>query len=180
MAAYRASFLRCPRCGTELEQAGAGAGCRACRGVWVGEPALDEMLRTMHQQPIGPRFAPRAPDGRPSPACPACGRPLVAVVLEGESIDRCAAGHGLWFDVTELEHALRAAAALDADADAGSGAVPDVRIGFWRGVLGSVGELLRLFGYGAVGVVTGVALSPVVHAAEVAGAVVAGVDKLRK
>jgi Zn-finger nucleic acid-binding protein len=163
VSGYRDAFLHCPRCGAALEQAGAAWGCRSCRGVWLGEPTLDEMMREMHDQPIAPRFQPRMADGARL-QCPECPAPLAHVTLEGVPVDRCTAQHGVWFDADELEAALRSAAGGEAAAPDG---VPDVRLGIWRQILTSIGTLLGLIGLGAVGTVVGVAVTPVVHAVAV-------------
>jgi Zn-finger nucleic acid-binding protein len=163
VSAYRDAFLHCPRCGEALEQGGVAWACRACRGVWLGEPALDEMMREMHDQPIAPTFVPRIGDAAIL-ACPACPARLAPATLEGVPVDRCAAQHGVWFDADELEAALRSAAGGDAAAPDG---VPDVRLGIWRQILTSIGTLLGLIGLGAVGTVLGIAATPVLHAAAV-------------
>lgn len=147
MTGYRDPFLRCPRCGASLEKAGAAWGCGACRGVFVEEPVLEDMLREMHEQPVGARYVARFAEA-PVP-CPRCVEPMTAVALEGVEVERCARGDGVWFDAHELATALHAAAGRDEDEV--NGEVVDVRVGFWRSVLGGLGEILKLLGYGAVG-----------------------------
>jgi Zn-finger nucleic acid-binding protein len=168
---YRDAFLHCPRCGAALAQAGVAWGCRGCRGVWIGEPALDEMMREMHDQPVAPSFTPRWGDGQIQ--CPECTAPLAHVTLEGVPVDRCSAQHGVWFDADEFEAALRAAAGGEATKTED---VPNLRPSIWRAILTEIGTLLAFIGIGAVGTVVGVAATPVLHAASIVGAA----DALRK
>lgn len=104
---YRDSFFRCPRCRTELEAAGRARGCRGCRGVWIEEATLIEMVRAMHNgaETAGLQFHDRAGDGLP---CPSCGDGMAPVTLETIDVDRCGT-HGVWFDADELEGALHRA-----------------------------------------------------------------------
>jgi Zn-finger nucleic acid-binding protein len=179
MAGYRDAFLHCPRCGAALEQAGSAWGCRACRGIWLAEPVLDEMMRTMHAQPIPPRFEPAAPHGGPALACPACPAALTAVWLEGVPVDRCPAHHGVWFDAHELQAALHAAALAADDPDA-IAAVPNVRLGVWQQLVAGLTGVLRLVGYGVVGVTAAVVLTPLGPVLDATALAAGTADKLGK
>ncbi len=149
MDGYRDWMARCPRCGEDLDHRGDAAGCRRCRGVCVPEPKLDEMLREMHDQPVAPSYVARAATERLT--CPSCQTPMKPVVLHGVQVDRCEAGHGVWFDSDELESALRAAAG--AETTSPPEGVPTVKIGFGRALLRGLGSILGLFGYAAAGAV---------------------------
>jgi Zn-finger nucleic acid-binding protein len=101
----------CPRCGGELAPLGAGRVCRSCRGAWISEDRLAEMVRTMHDEVFTDdvELPPRAAD-EAALLCPACGIALEPRVFATQKVDRCAAGHGVWLDGGELAASLRAAA----------------------------------------------------------------------
>ncbi len=157
---YRDARLACPRCGVALTHAGPGAACATCRGLWLDEGKLDEMVREMHDGLGALRFTERAHDRQL--ACPSCATPLANVVLVGVPVERCDAGHGVWFDTDELQAALRAAGEA-APVTTSAAGVPDVRVGFWGALLGGIGSLLGIAGYAVVGV-AGVAAAATVGA----------------
>ena len=82
--------------------------CVDCRGVWLDAGELEliagragtppgAMSRAMHAAG-GVRLGKRR--------CPRCRRKLKVVQVQGSSaveLDRCPAGHGLWFDAGEME-----------------------------------------------------------------------------
>jgi Zn-finger nucleic acid-binding protein len=89
--------------------------CHRCRGVWLdagelealvthtGASANDPLLQFQNQQGTAPR-------GRKH-LCPRCDQPLREIVVETTkreplTLDRCAGGHGLWFDADELRRLL--------------------------------------------------------------------------
>lgn len=150
MSLYRDHELRCPHCCEELVHMGPGAACGACRGMWIDEAKLDEMVREMHDGQGALRFDDRTVDR--VVACPACGEAQLGVTLHGVPLERCGRGHGVWFDADELQAALRAAGMAEPAETRAEGDAPDVRIGFWRGLFGAIGGLLGIAGYAAVGV----------------------------
>lgn len=104
---YRDSFEKCPRCGIELTDARSARACPGCRGLWVSEQVVTEMVLEM--LPPGPLsrlvleviVRTGAPIG-----CPSCGEPMVATEIHQLVLDHCPR-HGIWFDGEELELALR-------------------------------------------------------------------------
>lgn len=149
MAAYRERSVSCPHCGDELTPAGARLGCASCKGMWIEERVLDEMVREMHDGAGALRLTARERDREVS--CPVCRTTLDNVLLEGVPVERCPARHGVWFDADELQVALRAVAAGEPAARPEAGGVPDVRIGFWRGLLGDIGSFFGLMGTAVAG-----------------------------
>ena len=110
-SAFRDAFPSCPRCRATLEHAGSVWACKPCRGFWVEEGVLEEMMRAMRPaiEGHGRRLAmdARTGPGLPALPCPHCSEPLAAVLLEEIPVDRCTRQHGVWFDADELEHSLR-------------------------------------------------------------------------
>ena len=104
MTGYRAASLACPRCRGPLEAAGSAQACRACRGLWVEEAVLADMLARMTGDLARPVFDAR--HGTSPPPCPVCQRMLAPVWTHGVPLDRCGAQHGIWFDADELETVL--------------------------------------------------------------------------
>lgn len=86
---------------------GDGVRCDRCRGAWVGELALLDLVADATLLPLG-----RLPwQPRPEPAgraCEQCAQPMPPVALYGVALDRCA-GHGVWLDADELERVLHEA-----------------------------------------------------------------------
>jgi Zn-finger nucleic acid-binding protein len=99
---------RCPRCSTTLSNAGWLRVCHACKGLWLTERKIADHIRVRCPGDSGELVFVEG-DGTALP-CPACGDPMAACFLEGVPVDRCHA-HGVWFDVDELERALKAARA---------------------------------------------------------------------
>lgn len=98
----------CPRCGGQLAPLGAGRVCRSCRGAWVSEDRLAEMVRTMRSELFADEltFVARAAV-EAALSCPGCGASLAPETFAGQPIDRCPKGHGVWLDDGELSSALR-------------------------------------------------------------------------
>lgn len=92
---------RCPRCGTELVDAGAARACTGCRGLWLGLGSLDEMVIQMQPTPARITLEMVAEERTPM-ACPQCSEPMRTVSLYGVAIDACGKRHGVWFDANEL------------------------------------------------------------------------------
>ena len=91
---YRDDYERCPRCGTELIDAGSVRQCTTCRGMWAAEAVLVQMAAAMH--------IPERPVSLP---CPSCQEPMGTWKLHAVEIDRCERD-GIWFDRDELEKIL--------------------------------------------------------------------------
>jgi Zn-finger nucleic acid-binding protein len=106
MSVYRDEHERCPRCGTDLTQAGSVRACTSCRGMWVQEDILITMAANMFAPPKRAPV-PLVPQTRQPLPCPSCREAMATWTLHAIAIDRCAA-HGLWFDRDELQIVLRA------------------------------------------------------------------------
>lgn len=108
MAVFRDSFEACPRCGIALVDAWSARACPGCRGLWLDEPVLSEMILEMLPQPPDAlsrlQLAVIQRTGDPI-ACPNCHKPMHATAIHQVELDRCAQ-HGVWFDVDELRLAL--------------------------------------------------------------------------
>lgn len=110
----------CPRChaalfllvygGVEVDH------CPACGGVWLDAGELDHLADGKSGAPVALRFK-EALGGEGTPSgglCPRCDTKLVefgvklgeAALAEPLRLDRCPAGHGLWFDAGELPRLL--------------------------------------------------------------------------
>ena len=103
---YRDELECCPRCGTDLVQAGSVRACAACQGLWVEEEMLVAMAANMFA-PARRVPIPLVPQSRPPLPCPICRDAMGTWTLHAVAIDRCAS-HGLWFDHHELQIVLRA------------------------------------------------------------------------
>jgi len=82
--------------------------CTQCRGQWVQEAVLAEMMMAMLPAgvPGGLALVLVARHGAPI-ACPSCGVTMERVTLCGVEVDRCPKDHGVWFDPEELQVGLR-------------------------------------------------------------------------
>jgi len=105
---YRDRMPACPTCRAELVSAGSVRGCSTCRGVWVSEQVLTEMVWDIHRGAETEPLAWQVRDGEARP-CPACDKPMATVTLERVPVDRCRE-HGVWLDAGELAAALQHAA----------------------------------------------------------------------
>jgi Zn-finger nucleic acid-binding protein len=80
--------------------------CASCRGVWFDADELELLLGSL-KLPAGQLVRPlREKSGEELRKCPYCRRKMEKVLIgpgEGELIDRCKNGHGLWFDGGELD-----------------------------------------------------------------------------
>jgi Zn-finger nucleic acid-binding protein len=106
---YRDQGDRCPRCHADLIDARSVRACEQCRGVWIAQPILEEMLLQMRTPPRHIEIPLVAHHDRPPLGCPVCDQPMEMWMLHDVDIDRCVR-HGLWFDRDELERVLRGAA----------------------------------------------------------------------
>jgi Zn-finger nucleic acid-binding protein len=101
----------CPRCGGQLAPLGAGRVCRGCKGAWVSEDRLGEMVRVMRGELFADAVGFAARDAvEAALKCPGCGAALTPETFADQPIDRCPQGHGVWLDDGELSSALRTVA----------------------------------------------------------------------
>jgi Zn-finger nucleic acid-binding protein len=92
--------------------------CPGCAGVWLDSGELELVGARAGALRSGllaalEAGAGRRPAGRPL-RCPVCRKRMREVQTETSPpvvVDRCARGHGLWFDSGELDAAVRAAGA---------------------------------------------------------------------
>jgi len=98
----------CPVCDLTL-QAGGMQRCLQCDGLWIGEQRLSELIQDVHGgiELAELHFDPR--EATEPRVCVVCRKEMDHVLFEGVPVERCV-GHGVWFDGTELQQALRAAA----------------------------------------------------------------------
>lgn len=126
---YRDTFETCPRCGVALVAAGSARACNECRGLWVVEAVLSEMVLEMLPPGQLARLElavlERAGEGL---ACPACGERMTPTTVHAVQLDRCPRQHGVWFDRDELQAALYSVATHGVP-DAPEYPVPDAGIG---------------------------------------------------
>lgn len=101
MSLYRDELEQCPRCGTELIDAGAARGCNTCTGLWIGIGDVQEMATQM-QMPPEPVTLGTVEDRRAPLPCPSCKQPMRTVLLYQVPVDLCGKNHGVWFDANEL------------------------------------------------------------------------------
>jgi Zn-finger nucleic acid-binding protein len=119
----------CPACGKGQRLRSRALGttgfsaleCATCAGLWVGESVFETLeargrekaaptadSRTIREEIAArPRAAPRSgPFYRPCPVCSTAMTRINFSRISGILLDRCR-DHGIWFDATELEAALR-------------------------------------------------------------------------
>lgn len=105
---YRDALEACPRCALALVDARSARGCQGCGGLWVGEAVLTEMVLAMlPPRPLGRLVLAVVDRADPLLACPSCQRAMEPTSIHEVILDRCPAGHGVWFDAEELQAALR-------------------------------------------------------------------------
>ena len=104
--AFRQSFETCPRCQAALEDAGAVRACTGCRGQWVLEPVLAEMVIAMLPPGVLGTLVLDPTSGKRTGPCPSCGIAMASVSLHGVEVERCPKDHGVWFDPDELQAGL--------------------------------------------------------------------------
>jgi len=114
-------MMRCPVCAVdmfvlEFERVEIDY-CYACGGVWLDSGELTLIGKRAGALGGGLLAALESPEGarpRGKRPCPVCARAMQEVRTETEPpivVDRCARGHGLWFDRGELSAAVQAAGA---------------------------------------------------------------------
>jgi Zn-finger nucleic acid-binding protein len=109
--AYRDELERCPRCTTELVDAGSMRGCATCNGHWVRAEILLDMATRM-QITARPIQLSWMADKHDALSCPTCGKAMEGWKLYEVAIDRCR-NHGVWFDGGELMAVLLASCQFD-------------------------------------------------------------------
>ncbi len=108
--------MDCPRCSCPLivvEREGVELDyCIACKGIWfdTGELALlSQALNIDANLPDMQSIPATRTKEKPRP-CPRCDKKMDKILLENVLVDRCARGHGLWFDWGEVGQVLERAA----------------------------------------------------------------------
>ncbi len=110
--------MNCPACGQPqviVEHEGVELDlCLSGCGTWFDAQELG-MLLGERAAALERELAARPRQGR-GRRCPRCGGSMDLIAAPGGTVilDRCARGHGLWFDDGELEQVLRGAAGADA------------------------------------------------------------------
>jgi len=114
------SDLRCPRCSLMLKDDVLGPTCSQCKGVFIDHGALAALVAEADSNRTpGPftRLKPFDPDVRSFP-CPTCRMDMDRSAFgqrSGIFVDACHE-HGTWFDVGELDDALRFVRVVGLDA----------------------------------------------------------------
>jgi uncharacterized protein len=89
--------------------------CERCHGVWLDAGELERLMEIAGAHPSDPleRFRSHVVNEPRTGKhlCPRCDRPLEELVIDESTdrtltLDRCLRGHGLWFDVDELQDLL--------------------------------------------------------------------------
>jgi len=89
--------------------------CDQCRGVWLDAGELEELLSRTGARANDPLLKFQQQNGRVPVGhkhlCPRCDESLQEIQIEHSgskvlALDKCPHGHGLWFDVDELERLL--------------------------------------------------------------------------
>jgi Zn-finger nucleic acid-binding protein len=84
--------------------------CPACRGFWLDAGELEQLLtRTGAHADEAFLTALDMGDRAATPTtllCPRCDQPMTEMRYADLMLDRCAQGHGLWFDRDELPRLL--------------------------------------------------------------------------
>ena len=122
--------MRCPSCnepalalelnGVEIDR------CPACAGIWLDEEEVawlsDRSNATTHTLTTALEKGPQGPKAKRR--CPRCRRVMRLDVLLSVELDRCPAGHGMWFDAGEVDVFL--AAAHEGESAAAAAAIADI------------------------------------------------------
>ena len=85
--------------------------CAQCDGVWFDAEELSLLLETLQLSvdELGRALAKKTAEAVRK--CPCCRKRMEKIMIgpgQGVMIDRCAKGHGLWFDGGELDAIVRA------------------------------------------------------------------------
>lgn len=85
--------------------------CTRCSGVWLDAGELELLIALLISEGAkAPGLEPDHSAAKDKLRCPICGLKMDRAWTGGEQkvlIDRCPAGHGLWFDAGELQKVLR-------------------------------------------------------------------------
>ena len=122
--------MRCPNCnepalaleldGVEIDR------CPACAGIWLDEEEIawlsEQSGATSHALTAALKKGPHGPKAKRR--CPRCSRVMRLDVLSAIELDRCPAGHGIWFDAGEIEAFL--AAPSEGESAAAAAAIADI------------------------------------------------------
>ncbi|MBN1327140.1 MAG: zf-TFIIB domain-containing protein [Candidatus Cloacimonetes bacterium] len=107
--------MQCPVCKTEmivLELSGIEIDhCYFCKGIWLDSDELELLLdEATDKQELLSTFITNKRSKERKYNCPVCNKKMEKV-LAGKTLqvhlDRCRAGHGLWFDKGELYQVIR-------------------------------------------------------------------------
>lgn len=122
--------MRCPACnepaialelnGVEIDR------CPACAGIWLDEEEIAWLAgpSASGSRPLAEALL-RGDAGLDSERrCPRCNRVMRQEVLSAVELDRCPAGHGIWFDAEEIERFL--GGAHQGDSAAAAAAIADI------------------------------------------------------
>jgi Zn-finger nucleic acid-binding protein len=101
-SAFAGHTLLCPVCKIGMGLQGHRYVCEQCKGVFVENAALVEMMSAMRDEPWGLPPAEGPPGARP---CPVCAAVMSSERVDAIELDRCAS-HGVWFDRDELAESL--------------------------------------------------------------------------
>lgn len=122
--------MRCPSCnepalalalnGVEIDR------CPACKGVWLDEEEIAWLSDRAEgsQQSLTHALEKGAQGPKGKRRCPRCSRVMRQEVLAAVELDRCPAGHGIWFDAGEVEAFL--STATEGEAAAAAAAIADI------------------------------------------------------
>jgi len=91
--------------------------CASCKGVWFDADELELLLGSLHLPAEGLVRPLWRKLGEKQRRCPYCRRKMEKALIgpgDGEVIDRCRNGHGLWFDGGELDKVVRALSKAEA------------------------------------------------------------------
>jgi Zn-finger nucleic acid-binding protein len=122
--------MLCPACnepaialeldGVEIDR------CPACAGIWLDEEEIVWLAQRSEgaSRPLADALL-RGPAGPGSKRrCPRCDRGMRQEILSSVELERCPAGHGIWFDAGEVETFL--AACHQGDSAAAAAAIADI------------------------------------------------------
>ena len=122
--------MRCPACsepaialelnGVEIDR------CPACAGIWLDEEEIAWLNRRSDSasRPLADALLKGAAGLESERRCPRCNRGMRHEVLSSVELDRCPAGHGIWFDAAEVEMFL--AGSHQGDSAAAAAAIADI------------------------------------------------------
>lgn len=124
--AFRDRPPTCPRCRGELTRDSGGRSrwtCSHCRGMALSVAELVSELIVVAPDLIPSDgfldvATPQRVQGVPLP-CPLCGSAMQPVFLGGADVDRCRPDGVIWFDTSEIDRAIAAAASQHDQRSAG-------------------------------------------------------------